>query len=74
MPRWPCLAIATTVGGRLMAGCNPIGRLLRTVGHELEVDLAGGPFQGVHVEREPLESGFLAAFFVSIRLVLSSAA
>ena len=74
MPRWPCLAIATTVGGRLVAGRNHIGRLLRTVDHELEVHLAGGPFEGVHVELEPFDSGFLAAFFVRIRLVLSSAA
>lgn len=37
--------------------------------HELEVFLAGGPFEGVHVEREALGSGFLAAFFVRIRIV-----
>lgn len=41
---------------------------------ELEVFLAGGPFEGVHVEREPFDSGFLAAFFVRIRLVRPSAA
>ena len=41
---------------------------------ELEVFLAGGPFEGVHVEREPFDSGLLAAFFVRIRLVRPSAA
>ena len=41
---------------------------------ELEVFLAGGPFEGAHVEREPFDSGFLAAFFVRIRLVRPSAA
>ena len=43
-------------------------------GRELEVFLAGGPFEGVHLEREPFDSGFLAAFFVRIRLVRPSAA
>ena len=36
---------------------------------ELEVFLAGGPFEGVHVQREPVDPGLLAAFFVRIRLV-----
>ena len=40
--------------------------------HELEVFLAGGQFEGVHVEREPVGSGLLAAFFVRIRLVRPS--
>lgn len=42
--------------------------------HELEVFLAGGSFEGVHVEREPFDSGLLSAFFVRIRLVRPSAA
>ena len=42
--------------------------------HELEVFLSGGPFEGVEVEREPLGSGLLAAFFVRIRLVRPSSA
>lgn len=65
-----------------------IGRVLRPGGvvliydlrpfaytrHEIEVFLAGGPFEGVHVEREPLGSGLLAAVFVRIRLVRPSPA
>jgi ubiquinone/menaquinone biosynthesis C-methylase UbiE len=42
--------------------------------HELEVFLAGGPFDGVHVEREPVGAGLLATFFVRIRLVRPSQA
>lgn len=42
--------------------------------HELEVFLAGGPFEGVLVEREPFETGFLGAFFVRIRLLRPPAA
>ena len=41
---------------------------------ELEVFLAGGPFEGTHVEREPFDSGMLAAVFVRVRLVRPSAA
>ena len=41
---------------------------------ELEVFLAGGPFEGVHVERALFDSGLLAAFFVRIRLVRPSPA
>lgn len=65
-----------------------IGRVLRPGGialiydlrpfvytrHELEVFLAGGPFEGAHLEREPLCAGLLAAFFVRIRLVRPSPA
>ena len=40
--------------------------------HELEVFLAGGPFEGSHVEREPVDSGLLGAFFVRIRFVRPS--
>ena len=42
--------------------------------HELEVFLAGGPFEGSHVEREPLDSGLLGVFFVRIRIVRPSEA
>jgi len=41
---------------------------------ELEVFLAGGPFGGAPVERGHFASGFLAAFFVRIRLVRPSRA
>jgi SAM-dependent methyltransferase len=65
-----------------------IGRVLRPGGlaliydlrpfaytrHELEVFLAGGSFEGVHVEREPFDSGLLSAVFVRIRLVRPTAA
>lgn len=37
--------------------------------HELEVFLAGGPFECVHVERDVLGLGLLAVFFVRVRLV-----
>jgi SAM-dependent methyltransferase len=37
--------------------------------HELEVFLAGGPFEGAHVERDLLGSGLLAVSFVRVRLV-----
>lgn len=37
--------------------------------HELEVFLAGGPFESVRVEREPVSSGPLGLLFVRIRLV-----
>jgi SAM-dependent methyltransferase len=60
-----------------------IGRVLRPGGlaliydlrpfaytvHELEVFLAGGPFEGSHVERNLLRLGPLPAAFVRIRLV-----
>ncbi|HKQ18059.1 MAG TPA: methyltransferase domain-containing protein, partial [Solirubrobacterales bacterium] len=63
-----------------------IGRVLRPGGvalvydlrpfaytrHELEVFLAGGPFEAVHVEREPAGTGGLGIFFVRIRLVRPS--
>ena len=62
-----------------------IGRVLRPGGvaliydlrpfaytrHELEIFLAGGPFEGSHLEREAVDSGLLAAIFVRIRLVRS---
>ena len=60
-----------------------IGRVLRPGGvalvydlrpfaytrHELEVFLAGGPFEGADLEREPLGSGLLAVSIVRVRLV-----
>ena len=60
-----------------------IGRVLRPGGialvfdlrafaythHELEVSFAGGPFEGAHFEREPVEAGVLGLLFVRIRLV-----
>lgn len=60
-----------------------IGRILRPRGialvfdlrtfaythHELEMFFAGGPFEGTHFEREPVETGVLGLFFVRIRLV-----
>lgn len=36
---------------------------------ELEVFFAGGPFEGVHFERAPIDAGVLGLFFVRIRLV-----
>lgn len=65
-----------------------IGRVLRPGGvaliydlrpfaytrHEIEVFLAGGPFEGVHVEREAFGSGLIAALFVRIRLIRPSPA
>lgn len=65
-----------------------IGRVLRPGGialiydlrafaytrRELEIFLAGGPFEGVHVEREPFDTSLLAAFFVRIRLIRPSPA
>lgn len=42
--------------------------------HELEVFLAGGPFEGVHLERERFGSGLLAAVFVRIRVIRPSPA
>ncbi len=40
--------------------------------HELEVFLAGGAFEGSHVEREPVDSRLLGLAFVRIRLVRPS--
>lgn len=37
--------------------------------HELEVFLAGSPFEGVRVEREPITSGPLGLLFIRIRFV-----
>lgn len=65
-----------------------IGRVLRPGGialiydlrafaytrHELEVFLAGGPFEDVHVERDPMGPGLLGLSFVRIRLVRPSGA
>ena len=59
-----------------------IGRVLRPGGtgliydlrpftyvrQELEVFLAGGPFEGAPIERQPFDSGLFAVFFVRIRL------
>ena len=42
--------------------------------HELEVFLAGGMFEGVHVERDAVGTGLLAAFFIRVRLVRPSEA
>lgn len=42
--------------------------------HELEVFMAGGPFEGVPVEREAVGSALLAVFVVRIRLVRPSSA
>ena len=67
---------------------NEIGRVLRPGGvaliydlrafaytrHELEVFLAGVPFEGVHVERDLMGPGLLGLFFVRIRLVRPSEA
>ena len=41
--------------------------------HELEVFLAGGPFEGADLERGPVDSRSLGLFFVRIRLVRPSA-
>lgn len=60
-----------------------IGRVLRPGGlaliydlrpvtytrRELDAFLAGSPFEGARLERQPLGSGWLAVFFVRIRLV-----
>lgn len=39
---------------------------------ELEVFLAGGPLESVHVEREPASTPLLGLFFVRIRLMRPS--
>lgn len=60
-----------------------VGRILRPHGialiydlrafaysrHELEVFFAGGPFEGVHLEREPIDRRVLGLLFVRIRLI-----